>query len=243
MPGVIGLAFITVEAVKVSLEGSEWEAELYPSSKFDKFLKIDHGDCGTVALLSDKSYFQDALKLNVDRIIACCPWTWLQSRGIKTLDAEPINNGLTVNKNLHPAILFQELEGCEEYKRSVNDIWLSKGKPRSNPERDGMPVGKLYQTYSLANLLHIALHKADEDLLMVPPKDFWSATYRFAIGKMSKTDWAVRYGRSLKSAGVPRVDLQNITRWVSRYGKYLVAGKTTGAVSIADLKIATKLVK
>lgn len=238
MTGVIGLAFIGPEAVKIALNNKKWTAEIYPAESFGRWYKTDHGKRSRVVLLTDKSRFQEALTLDVEKIIACCPWSWLEARGIETLDARRKGDGLVIQNNIKPSTIQHALVEVRDYKPSVNDRWLRRGAPK--PARENR-ADKSYHTYSLANLVHIALNRADETLLLIKPKDFWISSYHLATGKISRKAWLARYGRSLISAGTSREDLQNITLWVKKYGRFLIEKKKKKPISKLDLKLAKKL--
>jgi hypothetical protein len=235
---IVGLAFVRPEAAAISLQLSDkWTTHIFPSETFESWLESDHGGRSPVALLTNPKYFSELRRLDPPYCVALCGWSWLSARQIETLDAQPRGEGISV-MNVKPSTLQSALKNADSYKPCLTDRWLARGAPRPDPKREKLEPQKRYHRYSLSNLIHIALAKSDESLLLMTPEEFWKATFLHALGIMPRKTWISRFSRGMKSAGVPRSDLTAISEWIKKYGDNLSEQKKERPVSTLDIKLA-----
>jgi len=263
---VIGLAFMNPTSLRFTCT-RYFDVKEFPGEDWDKWLKSDHRRKKTAAILSDEKYFQEALTCGADVVIALKDVDWLFRRGITCLDGERDGDNVAM-KNFTPHDLFQAIKKLSDYAPSQTDMWKGKSSPagrcagcshmKTDCAHDPTPTSKrpcgneyeaendsqkVYKLYNLSQLIHIALNAADEDTLLIEAKEFWQVTYAFAMGKLSQSEWISKHGRVLKSAGCPKLYLQNIVVWVKKFGPALKAGKQRNPPSKLDLKLSRKLIK
>jgi hypothetical protein len=262
---MIGLAFMNPTSLWLSCQ-RYFDVKEFPGDDWDKWLKQDHRRKRTAAVLSDERYFPDSLKCGAHVVIVLKDVDWLARRGILCLDGERDGHNV-IMKNFTPHDLFQAVKRLENYAPSKTDVWKSKSNPadrcagckhmKTDCAHDPTPTSKrpcktdfeaedaaakVFRLYNLSQLIHVCINAAKEDTLLIEPKDFWKMTYAFAMGGMSQSEWISKYGRVLKTAGCPKMYLQNVVLWVKRYGATLQAGKMRNPPSKLDLKLSRKLV-
>lgn len=262
---MIGLAFMNPTSLMLVCQ-RYFDLKEFPGEDWDKWIKQDHRRKIPAAVLSDEQYFSGALKCGAAAVIILKDVDWLQRRGVTCLDGERDGDNI-IMKNFTPHQLYQAVKKLDDYAPSTTDVWLSKSNPegrcagckhmRTDCAHDPTPTAKrpcgseyeaedasakVHRLYNLSQLIHICINAAKEDTLLIEPKDFWAKTYAFGMGKMSQTEWISKYGRVLKSAGCPKIYLQNVVVWVKKYGDALKAGKLRNPPSKLDLKLSRKLV-
>lgn len=174
------------------------------------------------------------------------------------------DEGRPLMQNVTADLILKELSSSTVYAESTTDVWLSKSNPKgrcagckilSECVHDPTPISRrpcgdkyakdtserAYRSYSLSQLVHLALNSAAEDKLMTVPKEFWQATYQFAMGQMPRKTWIAEHARLLKSAGCNKTRLQAIAMWVKHFGSALVEGNQTNPPSKLDVKLSRKL--
>lgn len=237
-PRVIGLAFISMEAVKIVLNRNEFAFDIYKcENSLNNWIKHENKtqQRKIIVLLPEgmRSSFPDIIKNEkIYAVITFCNYTWLHNRSIDILDATQEDGGIAVQQTITPQFLHKKLNEGIPYKPSSIDKWLAKGKPK---------LTRNSEDYSLANLIYVALKKADEGLLMINPKDFWLATYSYCLNDLAEKEWLSKYCRPLVTAGVQKQHLKKISNWVKKHRKQVVKGKNESPISKLDLKMAKKL--
>jgi len=267
MPQVIGLAYVKPTALRLVVRNKGYDARIYPGdTDWDKHLATPTKG-KKIAIVEDKRQFKKAVDAGLPLIVVCVnDLEWLERRGIRCLDSRR-EGEVSIQLAVTPKQIYTELGKTKVYASSKTDIWLTKSNPRERcagckhmREECGYeptptakrPCGdqweadkgnRAYQTFNLSQLVHLCVNGADEEKLMDPPQTFWRATYAFAMGKMTQTEWINEHARMLKSAGTSKGHLQNIVFWVKRYGPKLQEGRLANPPSKLDLKLADKLLK
>jgi hypothetical protein len=260
---VIGLAFINLTVLKIVTSNKQMDLKVYPSDGWDKWLDDARGRRMAVAVVEDRKHFRTALDSGALHLIVLTDYDWLARRGISCLDADKKKDSLTI-KNVTPDQIRTALLELPEYTQSDDDKWVAKGNPEgrcagckqlSDCGHDPRIMSKRpcgdqwepdttensYRAYSLSHLIHLALGSANEDALLLQPRDFWTATFDFAVGKTNRSDWIAQFGRALRTAGTPKGRLQDIALWAKRYGAALKAGEVKNPPTKADVKMRDTL--
>jgi hypothetical protein len=261
---VIGLAFINLTALKVVTVNKQMDLKVYPSDGWEKWREDAKGRRMAVAVVEDRKHFRNALDSGAMHLIVLTDYDWLTRRGVTCLDAAKKGDNLTI-KSVTPDQIKTSLLDLPDYQLSENDKWISKGNPEgrcagckqlSDCGHDPKVMTKRpcetqwevdstensYRSYSLSHLIHLALGSANEDALLLRPQEFWKATFDFALGNISRSDWIAQYGRALRTAGTPKNRLQDIALWVKRYGSALKAGEVKSPLTKGDQKMVEALV-
>jgi hypothetical protein len=267
MSQVIGLAYVKPAALHLVVRNKGFDARVFPGDLDWKKHMASKSKAKKVAIIEDKRQLKKALDAGLPLIVVCIDdIDWLERRGIPCLDGYK-ENGLPKQLRITPTQIYTELGKTEVYATSKGDMWLTKSNPAGRCAGckqlldecgyEPTPTAKrpcgdewaadttknAYLAFNLSQLIHIALNNAEEERLMDTPQDFWRATYTFAMGQMSRTEWITEHARLLKSAGTSKPRLQNIVLWVKKYGSKLKAGKISNPPSKLDVKLADKLLK
>lgn len=268
MSQVIGLAYVKPTALRLVVHNKGYDVRVFPGdTDWKQHLASAEGRKKTIAVVEDRRQFKKALKAELPLVVACInDVDWLERRGIPCLDGRKDGDHL-IQLAVTPDQIYTELAKSEVYTASPTDIWLTKSNPKDRcagckhlhvecgyepKPTSKRPCGdeferdtskKAYKSYNLSQLIHLALNAADEDKLLEAPQKFWRATYTYARGQMTQSDWVNNHGRLLKSAGTPKPTLQAIIQWVKAYNSYLVKGKVRNPPSKLDIRLANKLLK
>lgn len=261
-PPVAGVSFIGKAALKIVL-ANVCEASVYTTATQLEKKK------GTfqVVMVEDTSLFNSALKSGANAVLVIANFGWLERRAITCVDAE--RRGDTIHmRRITPNDIIVALREGAPFTVGDYDKWLNKGdvtgrcagcalllsgkcklstkptkkQPCGGKAREELPsdTPQLFNTYSLANLVFLSLHKTNEELLLATPKEVWAAAYQFAIGEMQRNDWIRGWAQALRSAGTDKWVLKELDKWVKAWGNALAQAKKGGPVSKLDRTLAAK---
>jgi hypothetical protein len=260
---VIGLSFVNLTVLNIVMANKQISLKVYPSDGWKEWLEDAKGRRMAVGVIEDRKQFRNALNSGVLHLIVLADYDWLTRRGIRCLDAKREGDNLIIKNSTPDQIRTALIEG-PDHETSEDDTWIAKGNPEgrcagcellSDCGHDTKIMSKrpcqdqwrlttaenAYKYYSLSHLIHFALGSANEDALLMRPKEFWKATFDFATGNLTKNDWISQYGRALRTAGTPKGRLQDITLWVKKYGSVLRAENIKNPPTKADVKVMKTL--
>jgi len=230
-PGVVGLAFVSADAAKIVIDRTKWIVLNYENENYNQLVKADTDGRKKIVFLKDKQksdFFKIVKKARCDRIVVFSDYDWMKNKGIPILDVESeTSTSVVTAKIITTHFLNSSLNSAKAYQISEQDKWKAKGKPKKEKleafkaEKDEK---KKFSILGLSNLLHIALSRTDDSMLMTTPKEVWENGFRFALGAVQKTEWTITWSRCLKSAGTSGEDLKNILKWVEQNGGDLKKG-------------------